>query len=72
MPCLYVIFSLLLLFQSRDYPLWFLILISLFDNTVVTRENLHLKKFKTDNKEYVKQERKLIFDEFVKWAMTYM
>ena len=30
------------------------------------------KKFKTDNKEYVKRERKLIFNEFVKWAMTYM
>ena len=24
-------------------PLWFLILISLFDSTVVTKENLHLK-----------------------------
>ena len=25
-------------------PLWFLLLISIFDSTVVTKENLHLKK----------------------------
>ena len=53
-------------------PLWFLILISLFDSTAVTKENLHLKKFKTYNNECVKREWKLIFNEFVKCAMTYM
>ena len=54
-------------------PLWFLILIFLFDSTVVTKENLHLKqKFKTDNSEYVEREWKFIFNEFFKCAMTYM
>ena len=54
-PRLFVIFSLLLLLQSSVIdktqpicyaviPLWFLILISLFESTVVTKENLiHLK-----------------------------
>ena len=38
-------------------PLRFLILIFLFDSTVATKENLHLKKkFKTDNSEYVERE----------------
>ena len=38
-------------------PLRFLILIFLFDSTIVTKENLHLKKkFKTDNSEYVERE----------------
>ena len=38
-------------------PLRFLILIFLFDSTVVTKENLHLKKkFKTENSEYVELE----------------
>ena len=46
--------------------LWFLIVISLFDMTVVTEENLH------NNNEYVKWEWKLIFNEFVKCATTYM
>ena len=55
-------------------PLWFLILIFLFDSTVVTKEDLHLKKkkFKTDNSEYVEREWKFIFNEFFKCAMTYM
>ena len=54
-------------------PLWFLIPISLFDSTVATKENLHLKKkFKTDNSEYVEREWKFIFNEFFKCAMTYM
>ena len=44
-----------------------------FDSTVVTKENVHLKKkLKTDNNEYVKQEWKLIFNELVKCVMTYM
>ena len=52
-PRLFVISSLLLFFspvidktQPICYPvipLWFLILISLFDSIVVTKENLHLK-----------------------------
>ena len=42
--------------------LWFLILISLFDSTVVTKENLHLKKMHNNN-EYVEWEWKLIFHE---------
>ena len=41
---------------------WFLILISLFDSTVVTKENLHLKKVH-NNSEYVEWEWKLIFHE---------
>ena len=54
-------------------PLRFLILIFLFDSTIVTKENLHLKKkFKTDNSEYVEREWKFIFNEFFKCAMTYM
>ena len=42
--------------------LWCLILISLFDSTVVTKENLHLKKVHNNN-EYVEWEWKLIFHE---------
>ena len=54
-------------------PLWVLILIFLFDSTVVTKENLHLKKkIKTDNSEYVEREWKFIVNEFFKCAMTYM
>ena len=54
-------------------PLRFLILIFLFDSTVATKENLHLKKkFKTDNSEYVEREWKFICNEFFKCAMTYM
>ena len=34
-------------------PSWFLVLISLFDSTVVTKENLHLKK--NQNKKRVRQ-----------------
>ena len=40
-------------------PLWFLMLISLFDSTVVTKENLHVKKnskLATGNNECVKRE----------------
>ena len=54
-------------------PLRFLTLIFLFDSTVATKENLHLKKkFKTDNSEYVEREWKFICNEFFKCAMTYM
>ena len=42
--------------------LWCLILISLFNSTVVTKENLHLKKVHNNN-EYVELEWTLIFHE---------
>ena len=55
---------------DKTQPIWFLFLTV---RTVVTKENLHLKKqFKTDNNECVEREWKLIFNEFVKCAMTYM
>ena len=50
-------------------------LISLFDSTVVTKENLLVKKkskLTTGNNECVEREWKLIFHEFVKRAMTHM
>ena len=41
--------------------MWFLLLISLFDSTVVIKENSHLKK-KIDNNECLERKWKLIFN----------
>ena len=46
--------------------------ISLFDSTVVTKENLHLKKKIQNWKQYVELEWKFIFNEFFKCEMTCM
>ena len=55
-------------------PLWFLILISLFDSTVVTKENLHLKNNSklTTMSVSNENENESFINEFVKCAMTYM
>ena len=49
-PRLYVIFSLLLYFSPVIDKT-----ANLLRSTVVTKENLHLKKFKTDNNECVER-----------------
>ena len=52
-------------------PLCFFLLISVFDNTVVTKENLHLKKnSKLAIMSVSKENVRLIINEFVKCAMT--
>ena len=78
-PCIYVIFSLLLLIQSRD---WQNIADLLCSNTVVIfNTNFSFWQYscdkrkltlKTDNYEFIQREWKLILNEFVKCVMTYM
>ena len=76
-PRLFVISSLLLLLQSCDLlrsntVVIFYTNFSFWQYSCDQRKLTLEKQFKTDNNECVEREWKLIFNEFVKCAMTYM